>query len=76
MRLKYLLLTILLLIPILSFGETIKKSDLTQSGSLNSDSMDISSLIEKAKSASDEERIEIEKLIKKKIAQSHRDKNS
>jgi hypothetical protein len=76
MRLKnFLLLTILLLIPILSFADDTKKNDLTAINSFKSDSMDIHTLIEKAKGASSEDRIQIEELIKRKIAKAHRNSN-
>jgi len=73
MRLKnFLLLTILLLIPILSLADDTKKNDLTDINGLQNDSMDIHTLIEKAKGASSKDRIEIEELIKRKIAKAHR----
>jgi len=67
MRLKNILLTtILLFIPMLSLADDTKKND----------SVDINTLIEKAKKASSEERAKIEELIKKKIAKAHRDSRS
>ena len=73
MRLKnFLLLTILLLIPILSLADDTKKNDLTDISSLQNDSMDIHTLIEKAKGASSKDRVQIEELIKRKIAKAHR----
>lgn len=61
---KFLILTILFISPILSLADDINKNDLRD--------MDIDVLIEKAKSASSQDRVEIEKLIKKKIAKAHR----
>ena len=76
MRLKnFLLLTILLLIPILSLADDTKKNDLTDISSLQNDSMDIHTLIEKAKGASSKDRVQIEELIKRKIAKAHRNNN-
>ena len=74
MRLKnFLLLSILLLIPILSLADDTKKNDLIAMNNIQNDSMDIHSLIEKAKGASSKDRIQIEELIKRKIAKAHRD---
>jgi len=69
MLLKTILFTsIMLLIPITTIaGEPKSKSDVTKIESMN-----IEALIEKAKEASSAERIRIEDLIKKKIAQAHR----
>lgn len=57
----------MLLIPIASIAEELK------SESIKIESMNIQSLIEKAKEASSEDRVKIEDLIKKKIAQAHRE---
>ncbi|MCH9741568.1 MAG: hypothetical protein K0U38_12125, partial [Epsilonproteobacteria bacterium] len=59
----FLIGILLLFIPILSIAEEAKPSE----------SMDIRTLIEKAKEASPEDRIKIEDLIKKKIAKAHRE---
>jgi len=73
MKEKIILLIVALLLPILSTANevvtTIKsKSDLTKL-----ESMDIKTLIEKAKLVSSEDRTKIENLIKKKIAKAHRE---
>lgn len=62
-----LFISIMLLIPIASIAEELK------SESIKIESMNIQSLIEKAKEASSEDRVKIEDLIKKKIAQAHRE---
>ena len=73
MQLKAILLIGLLLLPLISNaneseGETNSDSNLTKL-----ESMDIPSLIEKAKFASSNEKTKIENLIKKRIAKAHRD---
>ena len=68
MRLKTILLIyVILIMPIASVAEepTLDVAKI--------ESMNIQALIEKAKKASSDERTKIEALIKKKIAQAHRD---
>jgi len=75
MKLKtILLLTLLLFIPRLLSADEMANDNLTHNNTiLEEDTLDIKGLIEKAKKASSEDRIVIEKLIKKKIAEAHRD---
>ncbi len=69
MQLKIIIFISLLLLPILSTANELEsESNLTKL-----ESMDIKSLIEKAKIVSSQEREEIEKLIKKKISKAHRE---
>ena len=73
MKKKIILLIVALLLPVVSTANevvtTIKsKYDLTKL-----ESMDIETLIEKAKLVSSEDRTKIENLIKKKIAKAHRE---
>jgi len=69
MTLKIILLISILSLPTLSTAnETKPKSTL-----IKLESMDIKSLIEKAKFASLEDRTKIENLIKQKIAKAHRE---
>ncbi|MBU1668021.1 hypothetical protein KKC13_06340 [bacterium] len=68
MRLKIILLIgVMLFIPMASIAEESK------SESMKIESMNIQALIEKAKEASSDDRVKIEDLIKKKIAQAHRE---
>jgi len=70
MRLKTIcFINIILFIPIASMAEEPK------SESIQIESMNIQTLIEKAKEASSDDRVKIEDLIKKKIAQAHREKS-
>lgn len=69
-----LLITILLLIPTLSFSYEITKNSSIEDNSSQNNDNDIIRLIEKAKNASSKDRLDIEKLIKRKIAQAHRNK--
>ena len=69
MILKIILLISILSLPTLSTANETKP----KSTSIKLESMDIKSLIEKAKFASLEDRTKIENLIKQKIAKAHRE---
>lgn len=72
MKLKITLLAIALLLPILSSANDIKSKNDPKAESSKLESMDIKTLIEKAKFVSSQERTKIENLIKKKISKAHR----
>ena len=72
MKLKTTLLATALLFPILSSANDIKSKNDPKSESKKLESMDIKTLIEKAKYVSSQERRKIESLIKKKISKAHR----
>lgn len=64
-----LLIGVMLFMPVASIAEEAK----SESDIIKIESMNIQTLIEKAKGASSDDRVKIEDLIKKKIAQANRD---
>ena len=73
MKSKITLLVGTLLLPMLSIADTAESKSISISNLTKLESMDIKTLIEKAKIASSQDRTEIENLIKKKISKAHRE---